>query len=123
MDKRNKFWRRQQMARVFKARMILYAAYGHCIIREDGSYYEHPRWFELAKEKWAQVYKTTGTPCSCWMCRGFEYDRKEYKKETRRIIRDELNDKELNLCINCIGSVFMWHIDQKVTWIFSESNV
>ena len=23
MDKRNKFWRRQQMARVFKARMIL----------------------------------------------------------------------------------------------------
>jgi len=28
MDKRNKFWRRQQMARVFKARMILYAAYG-----------------------------------------------------------------------------------------------
>ena len=61
MDKRNKFWRRQQMARVFKARMILYAAYGHCIIREDGSHYEHPHWFELAKEKWAQVYKTTGT--------------------------------------------------------------
>ena len=47
MDKRNKFWRRQQMDRVFKARMILYAAYGHCIIREDGSYYEHPHWFEL----------------------------------------------------------------------------
>ena len=71
-----------------KARMILYAAYGHCIIREDGSYYEHPHWFELAKDKWAQVYKTTGTPCSCWMCRGFEYDRKEYKKETLRIIRE-----------------------------------
>ena len=33
MDKRNKLWRRQQMDRVFKARMILYAAYGHCIIR------------------------------------------------------------------------------------------
>ena len=71
-------------------KQILYAAYGHCIIREDGSYYEHPRWFELAKEKWAQVYKTTGTPCSCWMCRGFEYDRKEYKKETRRIIRESM---------------------------------
>ncbi len=26
MDKRNKLWRCQQMARVFKARMILYAA-------------------------------------------------------------------------------------------------
>ena len=78
------------MACVFKARMILYAAYGHCIIREDGSYYEHPHWFELAKEKWAQVYKTTGTPCSCWMCRGFKYDRKEYKKETLRIIRESM---------------------------------
>ena len=36
---------------VFKARMILYAAYGHCVIREDGNYYEHPHWFELAKDK------------------------------------------------------------------------
>ena len=53
------------MARVFKARMILYAAYGHCIIRKAGSYYEHPHWFELVKDKWAQIYKTTGTPCSC----------------------------------------------------------
>ena len=70
------------MVRVFKARMILYAAYGHCIIRKDGSHYEYLHWFELAKEKWAQVYKTTGTPCSCWMCRGMEYNRKEYKKET-----------------------------------------
>ena len=34
MDKRNKLWRCQQMARVFKARMILYAAYGHCVIRD-----------------------------------------------------------------------------------------
>ena len=76
------------MARVFKARMILYAAYGHCIIREDGSCYEHPHWFELAKDKWAQVYKTTGTPCSCWMCRGEEYDRKGYKQETLRIIKE-----------------------------------
>ena len=39
------------MARVFKARMILYSSYDHCIIREDGSYYEHPHWFELAKDK------------------------------------------------------------------------
>ena len=49
-DKRNKLWRRQQMARVFKARMILYAAYGHPIIHDDGSVVEHPHWFELAKD-------------------------------------------------------------------------
>ena len=29
MDKRNKFWRRQQMARVFKVRMIFYASCGN----------------------------------------------------------------------------------------------
>lgn len=51
MDKRNKLWRRQQMSRVFKARMILYAAYGTPVIHEDGSMDNHPHWFELAKEK------------------------------------------------------------------------
>lgn len=50
------------MARVFKARMILYAAYGHCIIREDGSYYEHPHWFELAKDKWHKFTKLQELP-------------------------------------------------------------
>ena len=48
---KNKFWRRQQMSHVFKARMILYAAYGTPIIRENGSIDNHPHWFELAKEK------------------------------------------------------------------------
>ena len=38
--------------------------------------------------KWAQVYKTTGTPCSCWMCRGEEYDRKGYKQEILRITKE-----------------------------------
>lgn len=78
------------MARKFKARMTLLAAYRTCIIREDGSVAEHPHWFELAKEKWANVYKTTGTPCSCPMCRGAEYDRKDYKRHTLRIIRESM---------------------------------
>ena len=79
------------MGRVFKARMILYTAYGSPIIREDGSVNNHPHWFELAKEKWARVYKTTGTPCSCCLCRGKEYDRKVYKRETLRIIKESLD--------------------------------
>ena len=92
MDKRNKLWKRQQMSRVFKARMILYAAYGQPIIHEDGSVNNHPHWFELAKEKWVKVYQSTGTPCSCWMCRGEEYNRRKYKKETMRIILDSIED-------------------------------
>ena len=76
------------MARVFKVRMIFYASCGNRVIHDDGSVDNHPHWFELAKEKWAKVYKTTGVPCSCWMCRGEEYDRKGYKQETLRIIKE-----------------------------------
>lgn len=91
MDKRNKLWRREQQNRLFKARIILYAAYGQGIIdiiRKDGCLNEHPYWFELAREKWVQVYKTTDTPCSCWMCRGEQYNCRECQKETLRIIKE-----------------------------------
>ena len=49
------------------------------------------RWHEMAKQKWCQVYKTTGTPCSCWMCRGYSYERKDFKKDTERIIRESFD--------------------------------
>ena len=88
MGKRDKLWRRQQRARVFKARMIRYAACGVTLIREKGSVDYHPHWLELARTKWAKVYQSTGTPCSCWMCKGASYNRKQYKKETLRMIRE-----------------------------------
>lgn len=102
MDKRNKFWRRQQMARVFKVRMIFYASCGNRVIHDDGSVDNHPHWFELAKEKWAKVYKTTGVPCSCWMCRGEEYDRKGYKQETLRIIKESVLSKKHTSSVNLV---------------------
>lgn len=87
-QKRNKYWRRQQMKRVFKQRMILWAAYGHPVQNEDGTWKENAHWFELAKTHWCQVYKTTGTPCSCWMCQGNTYSRLDFKKETKRILKE-----------------------------------
>ena len=85
MDKRNKFWRRQQMARVFKARMILYAAYGHCIIGCAG---ESNMTARSIRKRLGGLFGNQ------W---------------------SELNDKELNLCINCIGSVFiMRHIGKRL---------
>lgn len=86
--KRNKQWRKEQSFRVFKKRMILFASYGGCHIMDDGQRVYYPHWFELAKCRWARVYKTTGTPCSCIYCKGERYDRVVFKKETRRIIRD-----------------------------------
>ena len=88
MEKRTKLWSKKQGFRVFKARMIYYAA-------DESSYADginrvSLHWFELAKEHRMQVYRTTGTPCSCWMCRGYEYNRLKYKRETLRIIRESL---------------------------------
>ena len=91
-QKRNKHWRRQQMMRVFKARVKYYSAgfFNHGSRNEDGTVNAPLRWHEMAKEKWCQVYKTTGTPCSCWMCQGKTYSRLGFKKETGRILRESM---------------------------------
>ena len=88
MDKRNKLWRREQQNRVFKARMVYHAACGCGIKKADGNWNRHPHWFELARVKWMQIYKKTGTPCSCWLIRGEKDDRRGYVKETLRIIAE-----------------------------------
>ena len=89
--KRTKLWRRKQGFRVFKARMVYYASFERNYWCADGSQHVPQRWFELAKEHWTQVYRSTGTPCSCWMCRGNEYDRLAYKRDTRRIIQESMD--------------------------------
>ncbi|MFR2071577.1 MAG: hypothetical protein ACLS4S_16070 [Bacteroides nordii] len=91
-QKRNKFWRKQQCFRVFKARMILFATYECCIFDEEGNRVINPHWFELAKQHWCQVYKTTGTPCSCMLCQGNRYNQLDYKRNTCRIINEEMED-------------------------------
>ena len=72
--------------------MILRATFKWGVWDEDGNLIDDPHWFELAKQKGSYVYKTTGTPCSCWMCRGESYNRLDYKKETRRIVTEELEE-------------------------------
>lgn len=89
MEKRTRQWRRRQAARVFKARLKYHAAFSDTTIIEKGIQLEHPHWFDLAQAHWAQVYRTTGTPCSCWMCQGERYNRLEAKREMRRIIKEE----------------------------------
>lgn len=77
--KRNRQWRKHHARRVFKARLTVLAA-----CRTD----ERRLWFELANEKWVRAFKTTGKPCSYWMCRGEDFDRKAAKKETRRLVEE-----------------------------------
>ena len=89
MEKRTRQWRRRQAARVFKARVKYHAAVTGLYTSNAGIQTYRPLWSDLAKEHWAQVYRTTGTPCSCWMCQGESYNRLEAKREMRRILKEE----------------------------------
>ena len=88
--RRNKGWRRFQQDRVFKARMLMFSGYDYAIFDEEGNRIDNPHWFEIARQRWAKKYKDSSTPCSCWLCRGEKYDRKEYKRSTRCIINESM---------------------------------
>ncbi len=90
MEKRTRQWRRCQAARVFKARLKYYASITISYISEDRTPIYRPLWSDLTKEHWAQVYRTTGTPCSCWLCRSEKYNHLETKRETKRILKEEM---------------------------------
>ena len=89
MEKRTRQWRRRQAARVFKARLKYQASICMCDFADDGGIIYRPTWKDLATSHWAQVYRTTGTPCSCWLCQGESYNRLEAKREARRILNEE----------------------------------
>ena len=77
-------WRRHQARRVFKA-WLKYAAVCMC--------YPATTWEELKTNQWAQRLRTTGTPCSCWMCRGESFDRNSAKREMSRQISEALAEE------------------------------
>lgn len=77
--KRTRAWRRHQARRVFKAR-LKYAA----VCRT----YENVTWKDLLEGNKCHIYKTTGTPCSCWICKGESYDRAKERHESSREIKD-----------------------------------
>ena len=71
-------------------------------IRADGS--DNPpyeeitihNWKDLKQFRYFNIFKTTGMPCSCPMCSGEHYSRKDFKKETKRILKEDLFDNEEN---------------------------
>lgn len=85
---RNKLWRRKQQYRLLKSRIVKRADGFRGFMLDDGTYVQHPHWTQLIKSHWAQVYKTTSTPCSCPLCQGESYSRLAYEHETKRIIEE-----------------------------------
>ena len=80
---RKRALRRHHARRVFKARLKNVAVSWDC---------QKTDWKELYHEKWTQIFRTTGTICSCWMCKEDSYDRVKYRKEASRIICEYLDE-------------------------------
>lgn len=58
-----------------------------------GTIREAETWKDLYKVEWCQVYRTTGQPCSCPMCSGERYSRVDFKRETAKAIREQLESE------------------------------
>lgn len=86
-------WRRIQKKRVWRNRLrIIFSAFSPAYVEDSviGTIREAETWKELRKVKWCQVYRTTGQPCSCAMCSGERYSRVDFKQETAKAIREQL---------------------------------
>ena len=88
MEQRNKHWRQLQRRKFYIAALKRFASWDTSIFALDGSVKKNPRWIDLYKANAFQVYKSVRVPCSCYLCRGERYDRRAFKKETARILKD-----------------------------------
>ena len=85
-------WRRKQIKRKWYKRLrdlYFYSGYSH---NDFHGVKKFKSWKELKSLDWANIYKTTGTPCSCRLCTGERYSRLHFSQETKRIIKEELFD-------------------------------
>ena len=72
----------------YKKRIKCFVSNTTVYIKRNGERIYHPKAIDVIKDRGQLCYKTTSTPCSCSMCACYKYNRKEFKKETRRLIED-----------------------------------
>lgn len=82
--------RRQELNQLkFIKRLKQAVASCHIYVNREGEYVRNPIVQDVLDDNGMLYYKTTSTPCSCWMCSGeYKYKRHEQKKETRRLINE-----------------------------------
>ena len=105
MEKRNKGWRAQQRKLHYVRRLKYYSnsasfwyvlalwPNSRTIKNSKGELTFHPNWKDLYNNNWFPALRTTSTPCSCWMCSPNKYKRKNFKKETRMLLKLELESE------------------------------
>lgn len=89
-------WRRIQKKRVWHNRLriifrVFSPAYVEDPVTRTGR--EAETWKELRKVKWCQVYRTTGQTCSCELCTGIRYNRVDFKRDTEKVLREQLESE------------------------------
>jgi hypothetical protein len=84
---RNKHWRQQQRRKFYIAALKRYASWDSPTWIGD-EFVEHPKWIDLYKAGELSVYKSVRVPCSCYLCRGERYDRRAFRMETQRILKE-----------------------------------
>lgn len=67
----HKYWRKQKLVQKYITRLKKFPASNYGL------------WCDNYNQHWTLPYKSTSTPCSCWLCKGERYNRRKFKKETR----------------------------------------
>lgn len=55
-------------------------------IRDERGEWRLAKWFELIGADGCNVYRTTGTPCSCWMCSCHKYNRAKTQRRLNKLL-------------------------------------
>lgn len=87
-------WRRIQKKRLWRNRLRFIFRTSNVEAFENpitGQRREADCWKELRGLKWSHVYKTTGKPCSCTICTGEQYNRRNFKRESAKFISEQLD--------------------------------
>jgi len=84
----NKARRREVTFLKYKKRIKRWVSNCSYYIKQDGEKIYRPKAIDIIKDRGQLVYKSTSTPCSCSMCAYYKYDRKEFRKETKRLIKE-----------------------------------
>lgn len=89
--------RRQELKQLKYIKRIKKDVGGYGVyITRDGEYIYNFKAQDIINDKGKLFYKTTSTPCSCWMCSGeYKYKRHKHKEETRRLIKEEYYENKV----------------------------
>lgn len=68
----------------YKRRVKRFAASIDTYIKRDGQHIQHPKTIDILKDNGQLHYKTSSTPCSCYLCSHSKYNRAKIKSDYRK---------------------------------------